>query len=156
LELPKIEGRDDEKKLENVTARLKTLSRSDPIKVVYVEDNATNLRLMESFFDNEPGVNLYNAISAEIGLRLVNEVNPAVVLLDLSLPDRYGLDVLKDLKSAPKTQSIPVIVITADATEATQRAVMAAGASAYISKPIDFSKLMDELSRFAFVTKGGR
>ncbi len=128
-------------------AKVNRSLNSDTVKIVYIEDNTVNLRLMESFFAKMLGVQLSSAISAEIGLRLVNELQPNLVLLDLGLPDRPGIEVLNELRTNDNTASTPVIVITADVTDLTRREVLAAGASGCITKPIEFEKLLFELNR---------
>ena len=73
---------------------------------------------------------------------------PDLVLLDLHLPDARGIDVLKQLRSNPKTSSIPVVVLSADATAPQMERLLADGAATYITKPIrvrTFLHALDEI-----------
>lgn len=69
---------------------------------------------------------------------------PDVIVLDVMLPDRDGLSVLRELKSDVRTRDIPVVLLTAKASDAEVWDGWAAGADYYITKPFDF----DELLRF--------
>ena len=68
---------------------------------------------------------------------------PGLILLDLNLPKRNGLEVLADLKSDAKLLSIPVVVLTTSQAEADILRSYTLHANAYISKPVDFDKFMD-------------
>lgn len=111
-------------------------------RVVYIEDNLENLRLMEVVFADEEGVELMPALQGRVGLDLVRLHQPDLVLLDVNLPDMSGLDVLIQLKADPVLQRIPVIVISADATRTTSKRLLDAGALKYMTKPIDVGDLI--------------
>jgi CheY-like chemotaxis protein len=83
---------------------------------VYIEDNPSNLRLVERALERLPGVRLVSAVQVRVGIELVREHNPNVVLLDLHPPDLSGAEVLERLKADVATASIPVVVVSADAT----------------------------------------
>lgn len=74
---------------------------------------------------------------------------PDLILLDLDLPDMSGLDVLQMLRSDPKTRAISVVVLSADATEATRQKAMATEATTYLTKPLDlrlFVKTVEDIA----------
>ena len=68
---------------------------------------------------------------------------PDLILLDLHLPDQHGREVLEQLKRDPATAAIPVVVLSADATPAQLEKLLAAGAAAYLTKPIDVESLLN-------------
>jgi CheY-like chemotaxis protein len=73
--------------------------------------------------------------------------HPDLILLDLNLPDISGHDLLLRLRADPRTQPIPVVIISADATRGQIERLLAAGAQAYLTKPLDvkaFLTLLDE------------
>ncbi len=114
--------------------------------VLYIEDNVPNLRLMERVFARRPGVQLLAAMQGSIGLDLAREHQPDLILLDLHLPDMLGDEVLRRLQAGPRTHNIPVVMISADATPAQVQRLRAAGARAYMTKPLDipaFLHLLD-------------
>ncbi|HEY3782943.1 MAG TPA: PAS domain S-box protein [Fimbriimonadaceae bacterium] len=117
----------------------------DVLRVVYIEDNLANVRLMEKVFEDVGGIDLMPAMQASVGLQLVEDHIPDLILLDLHLPDKPGIDVLRELQSNPKTGDIPVIVLSADATENQIQRLLKAGAKAYLTKPVDLPALFAEL-----------
>jgi signal transduction histidine kinase/ActR/RegA family two-component response regulator len=116
--------------------------------VVYIEDNPANLRLVERAFERLPGVRLVSAMQGGIGVDLIREHHPDLILLDLHLPDRSGTDVLEQLKSDPATAMIPIVIVSADATPNQVERLQAAGAAAYMTKPIDVRLLLETVSTY--------
>jgi CheY-like chemotaxis protein/two-component sensor histidine kinase len=104
--------------------------------LLYVEDNLANLSLVEQILESRPGWRLLPALQGRLGLELAREHAPDVVLLDLHLPDISGEEVLRQLRADPRTASTPVVVISADATPKTVARLRAAGADAYLTKPL--------------------
>jgi signal transduction histidine kinase/CheY-like chemotaxis protein len=112
-------------------------------RIVYVEDNLSNRRLVERLFERHGTAELRGASTGAEGRTLVRELLPDVVLLDLHLPDLGGEELLAELRADPATAGIPVIVITADATPRQVERLRRAGAAAYLSKPIDLRLLLE-------------
>ena len=118
--------------------------------LLYIEDNTANLRLVERALGHRPEYSLVSAMQGGLGLDLARQHLPDLVLLDLNLPDILGADVLKALRADPRTEDIPVIVISADATPGQIRNLLAAGAKTYLTKPLDmhqFLEVVDEALR---------
>jgi CheY-like chemotaxis protein len=105
--------------------------------VLYIEDNASNVRLMQAMLAKRPGITMLHAGDGEAGLALLRERQPDLVLLDLHLPRLTGQEVLRQIWADPETRQIPVVVLTADATPAQMRRLLASGATAYLTKPVD-------------------
>jgi PAS domain S-box-containing protein len=117
-------------------------------KVLYIEDNLANVRLMERILERRPHVVLAHASTAGRGIRKAAEMEADLILLDLHLPDVNGEEVMRQLAQDPSLRSIPVVVLTADATPEQARRLIAAGATAYLTKPIEVARLLrllDEL-----------
>lgn len=112
-------------------------------RILYIEDNLSNMRLIERIFTHRPNVRLVTAMQGQMGLDLATELVPDLVLLDLNLPDIHGSEVLARLRKNPRTAQIPVIVVSADATTAQIERLTAAGARAYITKPLNVAELLD-------------
>lgn len=113
--------------------------------VLYIEDNQSNVRLMERVLQRRPGIQLVHAARGDEGLRLAREKRPDLILLDLHLPDMSGMDVLHYLWQDTVLRQIPVAVLSADATPAQARRLKASGAVAYLTKPLDISEVMNLL-----------
>jgi CheY-like chemotaxis protein len=115
--------------------------------VLYVEDNAANVRLVEQALSHRPGVTLLTAMVGQLGLELAARHRPDLIVLDLHLPDIPGQDVLVALQSDERTRAIPVLILSADATAGQVDRLLARGARAYMTKPFDvraFLALVDE------------
>ena len=107
--------------------------------LLYIEDNLSNLKLVERLVARRPLIELITAMQGSIGVTLARDNRPDLILLDLNLPDIPGEEVLARLQSDPRTAELPVVVISADATPGQVRRLLDAGARAYLTKPIDVS-----------------
>jgi signal transduction histidine kinase/ActR/RegA family two-component response regulator len=114
-------------------------------KVLYIEDNLSNLRLIERVLTRRPDVSLVSAMQGRLGLALAREHLPIMILLDLHLADIGGEEILSQLLADPLTASIPVVIVSADATPGQIGRLLAAGAVAYLTKPIDIDQLLHEV-----------
>lgn len=116
-------------------------------RIVYIEDNLSNLKLLQRVLAHRPEVELLPAIQGRLGLDLIREHRPDLVLLDLHLPDMPGDEVLRRLQAQPETREIPVVVISADATPHQIERLRAMGAQDYLTKPLDVRRLLELLDR---------
>ncbi|HET6910753.1 MAG TPA: ATP-binding protein [Mycobacteriales bacterium] len=114
-------------------------------KVLYIEDNISNVRLVERIMERRPEVELIPAMQGSLGITLAREHQPALILLDLHLPDINGDAVLRQLREGPVTAHIPVIIVSADATPGQVRRLLDEGATAYLTKPFDVETLLQAL-----------
>jgi PAS domain S-box-containing protein len=110
--------------------------------VLYVEDNPSNLQLVQRVLAHRPGLRLLTATEGGGVCRLVRDERPDVVLLDVHLPDLGGAEVLRRLQADPATAQTPVIMVSADATPRRIERLLAAGAQHYLTKPLDVSKFL--------------
>ncbi|MDH4273894.1 MAG: transporter substrate-binding protein, partial [Gammaproteobacteria bacterium] len=115
--------------------------------VLYIEDNAANLRLVEAMLRNKTNIRLLSAINGKQGLELVNRYLPAVILLDIRLPDMDGYAILKTLRADRRTSDIPVIALSADAMPIDIERGQKAGFNNYLTKPINANLLVETLER---------
>jgi PAS domain S-box-containing protein len=113
--------------------------------LLYIEDNPSNLRLIERVLGERTGVRFIAAMQGRLGLALAREHRPDLILVDLHLPDMSGEDVLRELKSDPALQPIPAMILSADATPGQVKRLLAAGAHAYLTKPLDIQELLGQL-----------
>ena len=122
--------------------------------VLYIEDNLSNLNLVENLLSREPNIQLLAAIRGGIGLEMAVQHRPDLILLDLHLPDISGQEVLRRLQRHPATERIPVVVISADATPAQINTLLAAGACDYLTKPLDLKRFLQVLHRCLHAAEG--
>ena len=126
--------------------------------LLYIEDNLSNLKLIQGLLSLRPEIRLIPAMQGRLGLDLARQHRPRVILLDLHLPDMPGEEVLVRLQGDPETRHIPVVVISADATPGRVDRLLAAGARAYLTKPLDVKKLLallDEALKHEEPSQGG-
>jgi signal transduction histidine kinase/ActR/RegA family two-component response regulator len=117
-------------------------------RILYIEDMVENVRLVEQILTHRPAVTLIPAMLAGVALDLAREHRPDLVLLDLHLPDMPGEEVLRRLHTEPSTRDIPVVILSADATQGHIDQLLTAGAAAYLTKPIavrDLLQAVDDL-----------
>lgn len=117
-------------------------------KVLYIEDNAANLKLVEKLFKRLPDIELYSAHEPYFGLELAATLRPALILLDINLPSIDGYEVLARLKAAKETAGIPVVAISANAMPGDIRRGLEAGFKEYLAKPIDVQKFIAMTKKF--------
>jgi CheY-like chemotaxis protein len=116
--------------------------------LLYVEDNLANLNLVDTILLSRPGWRTLPALQGQLGVELAREHVPDIVLLDLHLPDISGEEVLRRLRSDPRTARIPVVIVSADATVASLERLRALGADAYLTKPLDVDEFLRVVEGF--------
>jgi PAS domain S-box-containing protein len=116
-------------------------------KILYVEDNPANLRLVQSLFGRRPDITLLAATTGEDGLEAAREHRPDLLLIDINLPGMSGYDLLRELRQLPDFQSTPAVALSANAMPDDLAAGKAAGFVAYVTKPIDIEKLLGTIDR---------
>ncbi len=122
--------------------------------VLYIEDNTPNVVLMGRLLKHRPGVTMRHAPDGRIGLQMLRTERPDLVLLDLHLEDMRGEEVLRRIWSDPATRDIPVAVVSADATQGSQRRLRAAGAIAYLTKPFEVPAVLRVIDDVVGAPKG--
>ena len=119
------------------------------LRILYIEDNLANLRLMQRILRKRPAMELMPAMQGGLGLDLARQHQPELILLDLHLPDMGGEEVLTSLQADPATQHIPVIVMSGDARPARVDRLREQGVHGYLSKPIDLGEFLDVIDGYA-------
>lgn len=118
------------------------------IRVLIVDDDFMVARIHQGFVARVDGFEVVGTShSSADAIEAVTTLAPDLVLLDLYLPDRFGLDVLADLRAAGAT--CDVIVITAAKEADAVRAALRQGVVDYVLKPFGFEDLRDRLERYA-------
>jgi signal transduction histidine kinase/ActR/RegA family two-component response regulator len=117
-------------------------------RLLYIEDTVANLRLVEEILESRPSVKLLPAGMGRLGLELAVEHRPDLILLDLHLPDIDGEQVLVGLRADERTRDIPVVVLSADATQRAREPVLQDGARAYLTKPIGVRELLEVVDEY--------
>ncbi len=115
--------------------------------ILVVEDNEANQVLASSVLERE-GYRVQLAGSSEEAIERLNAQAPDLILMDIQLPGRDGLDLTRQLKADPTTASIPIVALTALAMIGDRDRTLEAGCAGYISKPINTRTFAAEVRKF--------
>ena len=121
---------------------------ADARVLLYIEDNPSNVRLVTRILARRPGIQLLSAVTGALGLQMAREHRPDLILLDLHLPDSHGSEVLARLAADPHTGAIPVVMLSADAVPGIRTEMLAAGARAFMTKPLDVRNFLAMTDQF--------
>ncbi|NIR29631.1 MAG: response regulator [Gammaproteobacteria bacterium] len=113
-------------------------------KILYAEDNEDNIYMLTQRLARR-GYEVIVARDGEEGLAMARSEAPALILMDLSLPVMDGWEAARRLKSAPETQDIPVIALSAHVMPGDRDKALAAGCDDYDTKPIEFKRLLGKI-----------
>ena len=110
-------------------------------QILVVEDNARNMILLMDVL-RATGYRTLQASTGREALMLATRHGPALVLMDIRLPDMDGVEALRLLRADARTASIPVLAVTAQAMKGDQERFLEAGFDGYLSKPVDVDALL--------------
>jgi CheY-like chemotaxis protein len=102
---------------------------------IVVADDEANIRKLVTLTLKREGYEILEATSGDAALELIKAERPELAVLDVRMPGMTGLEVAKALSEDPETAAIPVVVLSASAQESEMEAGLAAGATAYVTKP---------------------
>ena len=113
------------------------------MRKVLVADDEHNIRHILDFSLNAEGFSVLSALNGNDAFHLAMDETPDLIILDVMMPGRSGLETCRALKDEPRTARIPVILLTARATREDRAEGLAAGADRYITKPFSPQKVVD-------------
>jgi len=117
-------------------------------QILVVDDDEKNMKLFRDVLQ-ATGYRTLEAATGGDAVRLATAHAPALVLMDIRLPDIDGLEALRRLRSAEQTASIPVLAVTAQAMKGDRERFIEAGFDGYLSKPVDVDELLEYVGRYA-------
>ena len=113
--------------------------------LLYVEDNPSNLALMENIIQRIPNLSMISTHNAELGIALAEAKRPDVIIFDINLPGMSGIEAVKHLKMSDVTKDIPVLALSADIIPNTIKIGIESGFIDYLTKPVNLPKLITAL-----------
>lgn len=113
--------------------------------VLYVEDNPANVSFMRDLMSSFEHIDLVTMPSAELGIEFARARRPEAIIMDINLPGMSGVDAMRVLRKLPDTTDIPVIALTAAASERDKQRGIEAGFFRYLTKPIKIDELLEAL-----------
>jgi CheY-like chemotaxis protein len=120
----------------------------EPVRVLVVDDDEVIRQLITLNLELE-GFEVHEASDGADALRKVTEIDPAVITLDVMMPNLDGWDAAARLRSDPATAHVKVVLLSARAQEADVRKGTRLGVDAYLTKPFDPDDLVDVVRRLA-------
>ncbi|MBI4512310.1 MAG: response regulator [Deltaproteobacteria bacterium] len=121
----------------------------DPLKIIYIEDNAANLNLVARVLEATGQYRVVGALDGQTGLEMIYREKPALVLVDLDVPDVNGFEIARRLKASsdPEIAGIPVAAVSANVMKDEEHAALEAGCCAFIAKPFELREFRREIAR---------
>lgn len=116
--------------------------------ILVVEDNELNLRLFCDLL-NAHGYSAHPVRDGRDALVKAREVSPDLIIMDIQLPHVSGLDLISQMKADLTLRAVPIMAVTAYAGKGDEEQIRAAGAEAYVSKPISVIKFIESVGAFA-------
>jgi two-component system cell cycle response regulator DivK len=116
-------------------------------RILVVEDNEKNMKL----FRDVLGATGYRTLEATNGgeaVELATEHAPALVLMDIQMPDFDGVEALRRLRADDRTAAIPVLAVTAQAMQGDRERFLAEGFDGYLSKPVNVRELIGTVRQY--------
>jgi CheY-like chemotaxis protein len=114
-------------------------------RILLVEDNEMNRDMLSRRLERR-GFEVVMAVDGEEGVAKAKSEQPALVLMDMSLPVIDGWEAARRIREDPDTAAIPVIALTAHAMDGDREKAIAAGCNDYDVKPVDLARLLDKMA----------
>lgn len=118
------------------------------LDVLYIEDSTIDSVLMEMIARRTRCNQIHTVMSAELGLQLVSEYRPRLILIDIHLPGMDGLQAIRRLKDNAETRDIPVIAVSSDDSAELNLRAHAAGCEDFFTKPLNINKVISTLDQY--------
>jgi two-component system cell cycle response regulator len=123
-------------------------------KILIAEDNAVNRELLRELLEMH-GHTVMEAINGEEALRIAEESNPDILLLDMGMPVLDGYGTIRKIRENPRFAGLPVLAVTAYAMQGDKERILSCGFDGYLSKPINPTLLFQELERLLLRAERG-
>ena len=116
-------------------------------KILYVDDNALNLALVEEIFEARPQITFLSAEHPREGIELARFHRPDLILMDIHLPDMDGITAFRELQKFQETRDIPLIAVSALAMEDDIKKALDSGIKDYVTKPLDVKNFLEKIDK---------
>ena len=115
-------------------------------KILIAEDNAVNRELLRELLEMR-GYTVVEACDGEETLRMIEQTQPDLLLLDIGMPVLDGFAVVRKIRENPRMASLPVVAVTAYAMQGDRERILNSNFDGYLSKPVNSRSLAEELDR---------
>ena len=117
--------------------------------ILYIEDNIPNRELVKRVLEVE-GYEMMEAPNGQVGLKLVAQRTPDLILMDINLPEMDGYTVTAQLREMATLANTPIVAVTANVMRGDREKSLNAGYDGYIRKPIDIDKLPYQVAKYLY------
>jgi len=117
-------------------------------KIIIIEDNERNLQLFTAVLELIPDIEIITETRGSKGLGLIKSTIPALIILDIDLPEMNGIDICIELRKLEKFKKTPIIAVTSFAMKGDKERIMQAGFNDYFSKPIKISEFREVVNHY--------
>ena len=114
--------------------------------ILIVEDNVLNMKLLNDILSMQ-GYKIAKSTDGSDAVDLSRSEHPDLILMDIKLPGRSGLDITRTLKADDDLKNIPVVAVTSYAMEGDREKILGSGCDGYIPKPITIKEFLDTIAR---------
>ncbi len=115
--------------------------------ILIVEDEPKNMTLLRDLLQVS-GYSTIEATDGKQGVELAKASKPALILMDVQMPEIDGLEATRILKADATTGNIPVLALTSYAMKGDEERILEAGCDGYLSKPFDIQELLKEAAKY--------
>ena len=116
-----------------------------PRKRVFVVDDLAENRAVLMTMLGQLGFDMVEAVNGRDGLEKAHELHPDLILMDIVMPEMGGLEAIRALRQSPDSKDVPIIAVSASASDVDTRDCLSAGANTFLAKPIVMARLCDEI-----------
>lgn len=117
-------------------------------KLLYIEDNPANLKLVQRFLSRRSDLQLISATTGPEGIAMAMSQAPDMIISDINLPELSGIELVQQLRQHDATRRVPIVALSANAMSADAEQGLAAGFDAYLTKPINLNQLLETINHF--------
>lgn len=114
--------------------------------ILVVEDNELNMKLFHDLLEVQ-GYKILQTGDGNEAFDLAQKHRPDLILMDIQLPEKSGLEVTREIKAEPQLRDIPIIAVTAFAMRDDEERIRAAGCDDYLAKPISVTGFLEKVKR---------
>ena len=124
-----------------------SMNRKDALSILCIDDNPVNLKLVAQMLSLRPHLRLITAHAPGLGIELAQTQHPDLILLDINMPHMNGYQVLEILRADPRTATMPIVAITANAMPQDIERGHKAGFTDYLTKPLNLDLFLNTIDR---------
>lgn len=116
--------------------------------IIIIEDNEKNLKLFLDVLSTIPNLNILSEKDGDSGLKLIKSNSPDLILLDIQLPSKSGIEICQELRACEEFKQTPIIALTSFAMKGDKERILSAGFDHYISKPIRVANFRNTIKKY--------